>query len=682
MATYLYLLAIFLPSILGQCTVEKASPSFSRAVYEFSLDLIQRVGQENDNHFVTSPFSLWTVLTSASLGADDETLAEMKRVLRLHHYPCFNDRYLEIVKGITVSNTKTTLERSSALFVDKTVSLLESFHRKLSGTGVCDVMILPFDNYNNVAATINNYVSQATHNTIEEIVSSNDIEGVYLLLLDAVYFKGMWNIPFEPSETEITAFYDEKNSPAGDVNMMFSMRQYNLASIDQLQAKVLELPYGDGDRFSMLIFLPDQSSSVAKVTDQLKRVTLKSIFYIFQRNGLDTVQVQIPRFKITSQLDNLKELLMDMGLKLMFDSSAQFPYISDYSFYISNVVQKADVEVTEEGTVAAAASAAEFEARRLPDSFQANRPFLFMIVDKLNYIPLFTGAYSKPSVVLAELPETYTLSEEEKSYLAKHGFLVIKGLIDFTTLYSCKQQFSKICKGLQDPGNILVVKEPSLVNTGAKGEDLINKLQEIHHDEVFINYTEHPRLLHVVSQLIGADMSVMHSMLINKPPGTSRHPPHQDLFYFPFRPVEWIMAAWTAIDDVTVENGCLYVVPGSHLENKLHDHGTVPNSNRLYHGILDEAGTAPEQKRVCLEMSPGDTVFFHPLLVHGSGPNVSKRYRKAITAHYANSGCHFHNEKGELARQIEAEAKKKGYTLSYTDVWKFKSKQITLKSRL
>ncbi|XP_073961178.1 probable phytanoyl-CoA dioxygenase [Choristoneura fumiferana] len=278
--------------------------------------------------------------------------------------------------------------------------------------------------------------------------------------------------------------------------------------------------------------------------------------------------------------------------------------------------------------------------------------------------------------VMAELPQTYKLSDEEKKYLDTHGFLVIKELIDFSTLYSCKQRFSQICKGVVDKGSMLIVKEPSLIATGATGEDLINKAQDIHYDDVFSLYTESPRLLDVMSQLIGDDLSVMHSMLINKPPGTSRHPPHQDLFYFPFRPTEWIMAAWTAIDHVTRDNGCLYVIPGSHRDNTLYEHGTAPNSNRLYHGILDEEAVAPLHRRVHLEMSPGDTVLFHPLLVHGSGPNVSKRYRKAITAHYANSHCRFEEASGQLAHEIEAESKKKGFDISYTDVWLYKRKHV------
>ncbi|OWR48864.1 phytanoyl-CoA dioxygenase peroxisomal precursor [Danaus plexippus plexippus] len=221
--------------------------------------------------------------------------------------------------------------------------------------------------------------------------------------------------------------------------------------------------------------------------------------------------------------------------------------------------------------------------------------------------------------MLSDKSNTYKLSEEQKQFYEDNGYLVIKELFDFATLYNIKKRFQDICKGTVDKGNALVYKEPALVAKGLKGEDAINKISELQHDEVFSTFSEDPRLLHILSQFLGGDVSVMSSMVINKPPGSARHPPHQDLYYFPFRPAEKIIAAWTAIDDVTEDNGCLYVVPRSHKNNILYRHGNCLESNKLFHGILEAA--APCEPRVCLEMSPGDTVFFHPLIVHGSGEN-------------------------------------------------------------
>ncbi|KAH9628612.1 hypothetical protein HF086_003638 [Spodoptera exigua] len=160
------------------------------------------------------------------------------------------------------------------------------------------------------------------------------------------------------------------------------------------------------------------------------------------------------------------------------------------------------------------------------------------------------GVRVLPKPVFAEQSDNYILSPEQIKFYEDNGYLVIKELIDFTCLYSYKQRFLQICKGIVPAGNVRVVKEPSLVAKNLKPEEYINKIQELLYDDVFITYGEHPRLLSVLSQFIGDDITAVNSMFINKPPGSSRHPPHQDLFYFPFRPAEKIIGAWTAVDHV------------------------------------------------------------------------------------------------------------------------------------
>ncbi|KAM3958018.1 uncharacterized protein ACR2FA_007970 [Aphomia sociella] len=274
----------------------------------------------------------------------------------------------------------------------------------------------------------------------------------------------------------------------------------------------------------------------------------------------------------------------------------------------------------------------------------------------------------------------YSISPEQVKFYNDNGFLVIKSLIDFETLYRYKQQFVNICNGLVDKGQITIVKEPSLLGKGYKPVDYINKLHDISYDDVFGTYLEDPRLLQVLTQFIGDEITAVNSMLINKPPGTERHPPHQDLFYFPFRPAEKIMAAWTAIDDVTIENGALFLVPGSHKANTLYPHGNVGISKKLYHGILNEESLAPSHRVVHLEMSPGDTVFFHPLIIHGSGPNVTKFHRKSMTCHFMNRYCEYIDVRGtlqdEIVMEIEQESKRRGFDISFEEQWRYRSKEV------
>ncbi|XP_031767159.1 phytanoyl-CoA dioxygenase, peroxisomal-like [Galleria mellonella] len=275
----------------------------------------------------------------------------------------------------------------------------------------------------------------------------------------------------------------------------------------------------------------------------------------------------------------------------------------------------------------------------------------------------------------------YNISPEQFRFYNENGFLVIKGLIDFESLYAYKRQFVAVCNGTVERGQLLtIVREPSLLGKGLKPEDYVNKLHDICYDEVFGRYVEDPRLLHVLSQFIGDEITAVNSMLINKPPGSERHPPHQDLYYFPFRPADKIIAAWTAIDPVTIENGSLFLVPGSHRANTIYPHGNIGIKKKLYHGILNEEQLAPPQRVIHLEMEPGDTVFFHPLIIHGSGPNITNRYRKSMTCHFMNSNCQYIDVRGTvqdgIVREIEAEGRRRGFEVSFEDQWRYKSKQV------
>lgn len=400
-AYILFTLCFITPLVTPQCTLQRAEPSFRRSIYEFSVELLRRIAEDTEGHFVSSTISPWTLLSAVSLGAADETLAEIKRVLHHHSHKCFNNKYLELAKQVASTDESATLERSSVLFVDNTLGLKSAFQKKLTDTGICEISPISFEDFTFAAALINEYVKSTTHGIIEEIITPSDLEGVYVIMVDALYFKGTWKKAFSVENTQTSAFYDTHKNLIGDVQMMFINSQFNSTKIDPIEATALELPYGNSGRFSMLIILPNEGVSLLNVIGNLKKISLGSIFGLFKRQGPRSILVRLPRFKITSDIDNMKELLIDMGLREMFDPGlAKFPLLSDYQLHVSSFIQKADIEVTETGTVAAAVTELGFSFRSYiePEEFTANRPFLFLVVDRQTEVPVFSGAYSKPSL--------------------------------------------------------------------------------------------------------------------------------------------------------------------------------------------------------------------------------------------------------------------------------------------
>ena len=169
-------------------------------------------------------------------------------------------------------------------------------------------------------------------------------------------------------------------------------------------AIALDMPY-KGKRLSMIFLLPNEKhSSLTDLEETMSKVTdLNAIFHKFHKFGRKVkVEVTLPRFKLESQFD-LAEPLMQLGMTDMFGSTADFSGMTggtNKGLYVSKVVQKAFVEVNEEGTEAAAATAAIFmgrSARPQTKRFTCDRPFMFLIRDNLSGMILFSGHVTDPS---------------------------------------------------------------------------------------------------------------------------------------------------------------------------------------------------------------------------------------------------------------------------------------------
>lgn len=236
------------------------------------------------------------------------------------------------------------------------------------------------------------------------------------------------------------------------------------------------------------------------------------------------------------------------------------------------------------------------------------------------------------------------LSAEQKDFYDRQGYLLVRGLFSGADLLPWLRRLDDILTGqVARPDTMLVMKDIMVAKgrvQAARPQDAIAKVQDLQDDPVFATYLDHDKLLDVVENFCGPDIATVHNMLINKPPNVDgRHPLHQDLLYFPFRPEDRIVATWTALEPVNRDNGCLAVIPGSHREG-LREHGNIDDNrdiNLAYFGAKD----VDIERRVHVEMDAGDVLFFHPLLLHGSGRNRSPGYRRAISSHYADAGCRY-----------------------------------------
>jgi len=233
------------------------------------------------------------------------------------------------------------------------------------------------------------------------------------------------------------------------------------------------------------------------------------------------------------------------------------------------------------------------------------------------------------------------MDAEAREHYWRHGYAVLPGLFDRPALERFERRFVEIATGvLPRPDKLVLMEDVAVVKGGVVPETplhAVNKILSFEQDPVLFDYALDDGLLDAVRSLIGANLVTISTNVFNKPPGLDgRHPFHQDLRYFALRPADKIVASWTALSPCTRENGCLAVVPGSH-RGPLLRHGD-PDWELVNFGYFAAEG-ADRAERLHVEMHPGDTLLFHPLLLHGSGRNRSRDFRRAISTHYAAADC-------------------------------------------
>ena len=142
----------------------------------------------------------------------------------------------------------------------------------------------------------------------------------------------------------------------------------------------------------------------------------------------------------------------------------------------------------------------------------------------------------------------------------------------------------------------------------------------------------HPRLRAIVDQLIGPDSRMIQDMALLKPPFRgSEKPWHQDAAYFDWTPLGGVVGTWMALDEATLDNGCMQVIPGSHLQ------GPAPHFHVRDCQLADRR--VQVEQAVTIPLQPGGILFFSGLLHHGTPPNMTAARRRALQFHYAAAEC-------------------------------------------
>jgi serpin B len=212
-------------------------------------------------------------------------------------------------------------------------------------------------------------------------------------LVNAIYFKGKWKSPFSKDSTKSENFHTSASNII-KAKFMHNTGHYRYYEDATLQA--VEIPYMGG-RTAMVILLPKEKDGISQMENKLGHLYYSKI--ISSMNSPKVI-VAFPKFKTTTAFE-LGGTLSAMGMPDAFSSSADFSGISNEGLHISNVIHKAFIDVNEEGTEAAAATAVIMPfsiAQPMATAiFNANHPFIFVIRDTMTGGILFMGKITDPT---------------------------------------------------------------------------------------------------------------------------------------------------------------------------------------------------------------------------------------------------------------------------------------------
>ncbi len=351
-----------------------------------------------DGNLILSPCNASTALSMVLAGARGQTAEEIQSVLHAHRDSTYDAAVGALLAGLAkAGNTGgNELHTANGLWVRSGFAIQPAFESTLAKNYGAPLTPLDFAaNPEAARARINGWTEEHTKARIKDLLPPGSVDGqTSLVLTSAIYFYGKWQQPFLASRTQPAPFTPR---PGASVQASFMNQTAHFGYTETPSAQILELPYaGTGMAFDVL--LPKTPGGLPELE---KALTADGLTGWLGKLSTRNVQVSLPKFRVESRF-SLRKALSAMGMPTAFTAGADFSGIdAEKGLAISDVIHKAFVDVAEQGTEAAAATAIVMEttARRAPDPavvFRADHPFLFLIRDTASGTVLFIGRLTEP----------------------------------------------------------------------------------------------------------------------------------------------------------------------------------------------------------------------------------------------------------------------------------------------
>ncbi len=379
--------------------------SFEEAVNVFSFEFYKKIfADKTDENIFFSPYSIFTALAMTYEGANGTTASEMADVLNIEQD---NDSFHQYMKNLYLllnsENENYNISTANALWPNVGFELLDDYTDVIKEFYGGDATEVDYSNAAQAAAIINQWIENQTNNLIKDLIKETDINAMTrLILTNAIYFKGTWQVQFDEENTTERSFLTSNGETVNvdTMKLVDTEDEFNYTETDDLQ--ILELPY-TGNDLSMVVLLPKDDVSLSEIVNYIDAEQLSTWLDSMTKNEVD---IYLPKFKIETPVYNLNDYLIELGIQDAFNpSNADFSGITGFpNLFISKVLHKAFIEVNEEGTEAAAATAVLMELTSAPGGGGSSRivvdcdhPFMYLIQHKETGTILFSGNINDPS---------------------------------------------------------------------------------------------------------------------------------------------------------------------------------------------------------------------------------------------------------------------------------------------
>ncbi|XP_064159418.1 glia-derived nexin [Anguilla rostrata] len=384
-------LALFLRGALS------LAPTYGERGSDLGMQVFGEVARVRpQENVVLSPHGVASILGMLLPGADGDTRQQILTALRYKKNGPYK-MLKRLHKTLTTKSNQDMLTIANGLFTQQRAPLEEAFLSSNRANFQCDSRELDFSHTAAAAAAINDWVKNRTNGMIPSVVQPDMLDPVFtrLVAVNTIFFKGQWQSRFLPENTKMRNF-NAADGVVYKVPMMSQLSVFNIghASTPQgLKYKVIELPY-HGNSISMLIALPSEdNTAVSSLLPHINTSTVQSWTKLLTQRK---VRLLMPKFSAEAEVD-LQTPLTALGVTDMFSQSkANFRYLSSEPLYVSKALQKAKIQVNEDGTKASAATTAILLARSSPPWVIVDRPFIFLIRHNLTGTVLFMGQINKP----------------------------------------------------------------------------------------------------------------------------------------------------------------------------------------------------------------------------------------------------------------------------------------------